>query len=1006
MKAGLFLLRPLELFIEAVLLEAAEFALPHQSRALRPYPILKLRELPATRVALRTGRVQGLEISRSGGDPGVEPVDAGIELGELPSCPLCRLPACLEPLAQQLTLAQCLEFACELTRACDELLALASQSGDGAVAPRELGLEFANALLHACTVFLSVPLLFETTELVPRMREFAGGRAASVIEIAHLGAQRLLLLREFGPAACALGFALAQFRELQFAFLALGGACIQRMLFRRARLFEFRALLPETGALLHELIPCLHERRALALQGLDALALGEALGRRARASGAAHEAVPSPQPAIPAHKRLSRRKAVLHPFRALRLDHPDTGKQPGQTGRILDGMEKRLHPRRPAHGLWTALAILAPEGRCVGARRREQLLAQKCGKRPVVAGCYADAAHEGPFRDLRQQFPARPDLGIERVDPALEVCEPGAAARKRAAHLFQARIQFPQACGVLFHLLLEFAQPPLDGLRAFSVLLAELHLPPAALLEAAGELPRQSVESGKALLEMADASRALLETHPARETRGANGLRVSARGFELPRAFRPSGFRRSQPLGQITFRAGDPLALGQEFAPSSLELCRRVAVLRGRLRRFARKLLPARGEQLPFGLEPLEGDPRRLPFSPRPFTGGAGFGKRLRERAKPQLRRLPLLLPPPFVLFEIPSPPGELLALSLQGLEAGPVRLPSVLELLPSLGSEPQLLLAAKLRLPGGTFALLETGAFGLDVASLACEHSCPGVQLLMPLLELPEADLRCGGRSCARIALPLLHLESRGRMPEFEQAGDPGEAAGLFLDAPIALRLARLTGKAVALRAEDLEPLAQALEIAFGLSQASLGLSVPSEEPTDPGRRLEQTAPLLGAPIDDGGDFPLADEGRAAGAAARVGEEEMNVARADLAAADRKAGATATLEPAADEQRLPACGVPCDRPLEKQRNLGDVARRPGRGAAEQHVLHLPAAQAPGRAFARDPAQRIEDVRFAAAVGADDAREPVADGQRDRVGEGFEPGDPKFEEFQCATGGC
>jgi hypothetical protein len=55
----------------------------------------------------------------------------------------------------------------------------------------------------------------------------------------------------------------------------------------------------------------------------------------------------------------------------------------------------------------------------------------------------------------------------------------------------------------------------------------------------------------------------------------------------------------------------------------------------------------------------------------------------------------------------------------------------------------------------------------------------------------------------------------------------------------------------------------------------------------------------------------------------------------------------------------------------EGQRHLGHAERRARLGAGKDHVLHFAAAQRLGRLLAEHPADAVEDVAFAAAVGPD-----------------------------------
>ena len=72
------------------------------------------------------------------------------------------------------------------------------------------------------------------------------------------------------------------------------------------------------------------------------------------------------------------------------------------------------------------------------------------------------------------------------------------------------------------------------------------------------------------------------------------------------------------------------------------------------------------------------------------------------------------------------------------------------------------------------------------------------------------------------------------------------------------------------------------------------------------------------------------------------------------------------------------------------QDDFGDVAGRAAVGARKDDVVHLAAAHLLGGCFAHHPFQRLDKVRLAAAVGADDPGQTGIDLQRRRFDEGFE----------------
>ncbi len=114
-----------------------------------------------------------------------------------------------------------------------------------------------------------------------------------------------------------------------------------------------------------------------------------------------------------------------------------------------------------------------------------------------------------------------------------------------------------------------------------------------------------------------------------------------------------------------------------------------------------------------------------------------------------------------------------------------------------------------------------------------------------------------------------------------------------------------------------------------------------------------------------------------------RIGEQQGDILGAHVAAVDAIGGAGATLD-AADDFLLLAVK------LGEDRDFGEIARRPRRGAGEDHVFHASAAHRLGRVLPHRPAQRLEQIGFAAAVGADHAGQPRLDAQIGRVDEALE----------------
>ena len=86
-------------------------------------------------------------------------------------------------------------------------------------------------------------------------------------------------------------------------------------------------------------------------------------------------------------------------------------------------------------------------------------------------------------------------------------------------------------------------------------------------------------------------------------------------------------------------------------------------------------------------------------------------------------------------------------------------------------------------------------------------------------------------------------------------------------------------------------------------------------------------------------------------------------------------------------------------RATQMELDLGEIERRPRRGAGEDRVAHLAAAQPARRGLAHHPAQRVDAIRLAAAVGPDDAGQARLDQQVGRVPERLEATEAQFGDL-------
>ena len=123
------------------------------------------------------------------------------------------------------------------------------------------------------------------------------------------------------------------------------------------------------------------------------------------------------------------------------------------------------------------------------------------------------------------------------------------------------------------------------------------------------------------------------------------------------------------------------------------------------------------------------------------------------------------------------------------------------------------------------------------------------------------------------------------------------------------------------------------------------------------------------------------------------IGEEKLDVAGADLAAVDAIGRALFALDLARNLDHLAVIiggGRRAVAIVDIEDNFRVVAGGTARRARENHVFHARAAHVLERVLAHDPAHGFEQVRLAAAIGADDTRQARLDDEIGRVDKGFE----------------
>ncbi len=149
-----------------------------------------------------------------------------------------------------------------------------------------------------------------------------------------------------------------------------------------------------------------------------------------------------------------------------------------------------------------------------------------------------------------------------------------------------------------------------------------------------------------------------------------------------------------------------------------------------------------------------------------------------------------------------------------------------------------------------------------------------------------------------------------------------------------IAHGLAGLALKRVDLAGELADHVLQPRQVLLGRTQPQLGLVAPGMKSGDARGLFQHAAALLGLCLDDLADAPLVHQRRRARAGGGVGEQDMDVARAHLAAVEPIGRALVALDAARHFEHVVAVELRGGRArgvVDRHPHFGGVARRPGR---------------------------------------------------------------------------
>ena len=331
--------------------------------------------------------------------------------------------------------------------------------------------------------------------------------------------------------------------------------------------------------------------------------------------------------------------------------------------------------------------------------------------------------------------------------------------------------------------------------------------------------------------------------------------------------------------------------------------------------------------------------------------------------------------------------------------------------------------LGARLGLPGQPGAVLD-----LEIGALPGDPLSAFGDIADPLLEPADVERRFAERALRRmqgIVGFVVRLADRFELglgmtqlggPRFERR-DRGDDRGLhpllltrrvaMLEEPelVLLERAVLLQRAIAagdlglrlelgqIEVELAQDVLDAGQVLARVLEPVLGLAPPFLVFRDPGRLLEEEAQLLRLALDDSRDRALADDRVGARSEAGAEEHVLNVAAAHRLVVDVVAARAVARQHALDGdlgEAVPGPARPAGGVVEGQLDAGAPGGLAQARAVEDHVLHRLAAQLAGLAFAEHPAHRVDDVRLAAAVRADDADELAGELELGRFDERLE----------------
>ncbi len=229
-------------------------------------------------------------------------------------------------------------------------------------------------------------------------------------------------------------------------------------------------------------------------------------------------------------------------------------------------------------------------------------------------------------------------------------------------------------------------------------------------------------------------------------------------------------------------------------------------------------------------------------------------------------------------------------------------------------------------------------------------------------------------------------------------------EGAGVFEEGLVAAGFGGLALEGAHLAFHFGDDVGDAEEVGFGVVELAEGFFFLGFEFGDAGGFFEDSAAVFGLRGKEHVDLALGHDGVGGAADTGAGEEVVDVFEAADGAVDAVFGAAIPEDAAADGDFVV---VDAEGLLAIGHGEDDFGHADGFafvGAVEDDVGHFVATEGFGGGFAEDPADGVDDVGFAAAIGADDAGDAFVEVELGFVSEGLEAVDEEGLEVHGGAG--